>query len=169
MNPYRFSPIQSREVMIEAIHHIHMTCHTLCKQSIGRYLPVAGNVGVFCHYDDEYTFLTKLREELTNSTDSVYGKYYKLHEPIIVPAQDDIPKTTYSFLYIRNPDPNKHQVGDIDFYLEPIKYAELKQSLLDGKEIKSARILPSRPDLDLIELYDSEVDAFGYIGNKKWH
>jgi len=59
-------------------------------------------------------------------------------------------------------------VGDIDFYLEPKKYAELKQSLFNGKIIKGARLLPNRPDLDLIELYDLEIDAWGYIGDKKW-
>lgn len=168
MKPYRFSPIQDKTQLMNAIQHIHVACHKLCKQSMGRYFPVAGNVGVFCHYDDEYTFLTKLREELTDSSESVYGKYFRLHEPVIIPAKGDIPKNTYSYLYIRKPDPNKHQVGDIDFYLEPKKYAELKRSLLNGKVIKGTRVLLNRPDLDLIELYDSEVDAWGYIGDKKW-
>lgn len=154
--------------MLKAMGHIHFACHALCKYSIGIYLPVAGNMGVFCHYDDEYAFLTKLREELTDSSDKVYGKYFRLHESIVIPAKDDIPKTTYSYLYIRKPDPNKNQVGDIDFYLEPEKYAQLKQSLLNGKVIKGARVLLNRPDLDLIELYDSEIDAWGYIGDKKW-
>lgn len=153
---------------MKAIKHIHFACHTLCKQSMGRCLSVAGNVGVFCHYDDEHAFLTKLREELTDSSDRVYGKYFRLHEPIVIPAKGDIPKTTYSYLYIRKPDPNKYQVGDVDFYLEPEKYTELKQSLLDGKVIKGARVLLNRPDLDLIELYDPDIDACGYIGNKKW-
>jgi len=135
-------------------------------QSMGRYLPVAGNVGVFCHYDDEYEFLTKLREELTDATDRVYGKYFRLHKPIIIPAKGDILKTVYSYLYIRKPDPNKHQVGDIDFYLEPEKYTELKQSLLDGKKIKGARVF-DRPDLDMIELYDPDIDACAYISTKK--
>lgn len=136
---------------------------------MGRYLPVAGNVGVFCHFDDEYAFLTKLREELTDLSDKVYGKYFRLYKPIIIPAKGDIPKTTYTHLYIRKPDPNKHQVGDIDFYLEPQKYAEIKQSLLDGKMIKGVQVLLNRPDLDLIELYDPDIDAWGYIGNKKWN
>ena len=153
---------------MKAIQHIHFACHTLCMQSMGRYLPVAGNVGVFCHYDDEYMFLKKLQAELTDLSKSVYGKYFRLHQPIIIPAKGDIPKTTYSYLYIRKPDPNKNQVGYIDFYLEPEKYAELKQSLLDGKAIKGVRVLPNRPDLDLVELYDSKIDAWGYIGNKKW-
>lgn len=122
----------------------------------------------FCHYDDEYAFLTKLREEMTDSSESVYGKYFLLRKPIVIPAKGDIPETTYRYLYIRKPDQNKHQVGDIDFYLEPEKYAKLKRSLLDGKVVIGARVLPNRPDLDLIELYDTNIDALGFIGNKKW-
>jgi len=168
MEPYRFSPIQNEAQMMKAIKYIHFACHTLCMQSMGRYLPVAGNVGIFCHYDDEYISLTKVREGLTDVSDFVYGKYFRLHKPIVIPAKGGIPKTTYSFLYIRKPDPNKYQVGDIDFYLETKKYAEFKQSLLDGKAIKGVRTIPDRPDPDLIELYDLEIDAFAYVGNKNW-
>ncbi len=167
MKLYRFSPIQDKVQMMKAIEHIHFACHALCKQSMGRYLPVAGNMGVFCHYEDEYAFLTKLREELTDLSDSVNGKYFRLHAPIVIPAQDDIPETTYTYLYIRKPDHNKPQTGDVDFYLEPEKYAELKQSLLNGNIIKGARML-DRKDIDYIELYDPHIDAFGYIGDKIW-
>ena len=168
MKLYRFSPIQEKTQLIKAIQHIHVACHTLCKQSMGRYLPAAGNIGVFCHYDDEYAYLTKLREELTDSSESIKGKYFRLHKSIIIPAKGDVPKTVYSYLYIRQPDPYRYQVGDVDFYLESEKYVELKQSLLDGRVVKGARVLPNRPDLDLIELYDPDIDACGYIGNKKW-
>jgi len=154
--------------MIEALKHIHVACNALSMQSMGRYLPVAGNIGIFCHYDDEFTFLKKLQAELTDLSSCVYGKYFKLHEPIVISETRDIPKTMYSFLYIRKPDPNKNQVGDLDFYLEPEKYAKLKQSLHEGKVIKGARILPNRPDLDLIELSDPNIDAVGFIGDKKW-
>lgn len=135
---------------------------------MGRYLPVAGNLGVFCHFDDEYEFLKKLQSELADLSQNVYGKYFQLHDPFIIPAKDDVPETMYSYLYIRKPDPSKDQVGDVDFYLEPKKHAALKQSLLVGKLIKGARILPNRPELDFIELYDPEVDAWGYIGKKIW-
>ena len=168
MSRFRFSPIQDEMQMMKAIEHIHFACHALCKQSMDRYLPVAGNIGIFCHYDNEYAYLKKLQEKLTDLSKSVYGKYFLLHKPIVIPAKGDIPTTTYSYLYIRKPDPNKDQVGDIDFYLEPEKYIQLKQSLIDGKAVKGAGILPNRPDLDLIELYDPDIDALGYIGNKKW-
>ncbi len=123
MKPFRFSPIRDEEQLVEAVEHIHFACHGLCKQSLGKYLPVAGNVGVFCHDEDEYEFLKKLQAELTNLSSSVYGKYFRLHEPIVIPAKGDIPKTIYSYLYIRKPDLHKPQVGDIDFYLEPGEYA----------------------------------------------
>ena len=104
---FRFSPIQNKEHMMEAIKHIHFACHTLCMQSLGKYLAVAGNIGIFCHYEDEYIFLKKLQAELTDLSKNVYGKYFLLHKPIIIPTSGDIPKTTYRYLYIRKPDPKK--------------------------------------------------------------
>ena len=168
MNPFRFSPIHDTTQLMKAITHIHAACHALCKQTMGKYLPVAGNIGVFCHFEDEYAFLKKLQAELTDLTKSVYGKYFWLHEPIIIPSKDSIPGASYRYLYIRKPDPSKPQVGDVDFYLEPVKHAALKQSLLDGKLIKGARILPNRPELDFIELYDPDIDAWGYVGKYIW-
>ncbi len=162
MKLYQFSPIGNKEQLLEAVKYIHFACYKLCKQSFGEYLPNAGNMGVFCHYDSEYEQLVAIRKELTELSDDPNQKYFKLHEPITIPAQDDVPETTYTHLYIRKPDPYRHHVGDIDFYLEPEKYTELKQSLLNGKIIKGARVFP-RNDLDMIELYDPDVDALGYV------
>jgi hypothetical protein len=133
---------------------------------MGKYLPNAGNIGIFCHYDDEYEELIKIRKELTESSDNVNQKYYKLHEPIVIPAKDDVPETTYTYLYIRRPDPYRYQVGDVDFYLEPEKYNKLKHAMLNGKKVKGARVF-DRPDLDMIELFDPDVDALGYISTAK--
>ncbi len=166
MKLYRFSPIENEQQLQKAITHIHLACYKLCKESFGRYLPNAGNMGVFCHYDHEYELMTKLREELTEASSNLDQKYYRLLKPIIIPAEENVPEATYTYLYIRKPDPYRHHVGDIDFYLEPEKYIELKQSLLNGKVIKGARIF-ERSDLDLIELYDPDVDVLGYVSTKK--
>lgn len=162
MKPYQFSPITNKEQLIEAIKYTHFACHKLCKQSFGSYLPNAGNMGIFCHYDDEYERLIAIRKEITEPSDNPDQKYFKLHEPIVVAAQDDVPETTYTHLYVRRPDPYRHHVGDVDFYLKQQQYDELKQSLIDGKKISGARIFP-RNDLDMIELYDPDVDALGYV------
>jgi hypothetical protein len=165
MKLYRFSPIQSKAQLLEAIRHIHLSCYALCKQAFGRYLPNSGNVGVFCHYDDEYTFLTRLRVELTEATDNINQKYYRLHEPIIIPAQGDIPETTYTHLYIRKPDPYRHHTGDVDFSLEAGEYAKLKQEL-QHTVIKGMRLF-ERTDLDMVELHDPDVDALAYVSTHK--
>jgi len=162
MQLYRFSPIQNQEELLEAINFVHFVCHKLCKQSLGKYLPSAGNIGVFCHYDEEYSRLVKIQKQLTKPSDNPDEKYFELYKPIIIPAQNDVPETTYTHLYIRQPDIYRAQVGDLDFYLERAKYDKLKRSLIDGGGIKGARIFP-RDDLDMIELYDPDVDALGYV------
>ncbi len=162
MKLYRLSPIEDKEQLFDAIRYTHFACHKLCKQSFGAYLPNAGNIGIFCHYEAEYERLVAIRKKITEPSDNPDQKYFKLHEPIVVPTQDNVPETTYTHLYIRRPDPYRHYVGDVDFYLEQQQYDELKQSLIDGKQIKGARIFPHN-DLDMIELYDADVDALGYV------
>ena len=166
MKLYRFSPIKNQTQLIEAVKHVHFSCHDLCKQAFGKYLTNAGNMGIFCHYDDEYVFLTKLRKELTEESDNFNQKYFRLHEPIVIPARDDIPETTYTFLYIRKPDPYRAQVGDIDFFLETGEYLKLKESIQNGAKIKGARIF-DRPELDMIELTNPDIDAAAYVSTHK--
>lgn len=162
MKLYRFSPIKNQDELFEAIKHIHFDCYKLCKQSFGKYLPNAGNVGVFCHYDDEFENLVELRQQITKPSDNPEQKYFELLKPITIKAKEDVPETTYTHLYIRRPDPYRHHVGDIDFYMEPKEYKELKASLQEGKEVKGARIFP-RNDLDMIELYDPDIDVLAYV------
>ncbi|NBU33113.1 hypothetical protein EB118_01600 [bacterium] len=162
MKLYRFSPIENKEQLLEAVKHIHFACYELCKQSFGDYLPNAGNMGVFCHYDDEFEQLVAIRKEMTEPSDNPEQKYFALYEPIVIPAKDGVPQAEYTHLYIRKPDPYRHHVGDVDFYLEPEQYDELKQLLLSGKQIKGARVFP-RNDLDMVELYDPNIDVLGYV------
>ena len=164
MKLYRFSPIENKEQLLEAIKYTHFECFELCKNNWGTYLPVAGNIGIFCHYDDEYQFLTKLREQLTDKSDNWNQKYYRLHEPITIPAKGDVPETVYTYLYIRKPDQHP-EVGDVDFVLNDKEYQELKESLLEGKKIKGVEVL-DRPELELIKLFDPEIDALSFIGRK---
>lgn len=162
MKLYRFSPIQYQAQLEEAIKHIHLACFQLCKQALGHYLPVAGNVGVFCHYDDEFAFLTELRKKLTEETNNFNQKYFRLHVPIVIPVKGDMPETIYEYLYIRQPDPYRSHVGDVDFVLDQKEYKVMKQSLLAGQKVKGARA-SNAGGLDMIELFDPDVDALGYI------
>lgn len=165
MKLYRFSPIESHEELLRAIHHLHREAHQQCYTSLGRYLPVPGNIGIFCHYQDEYEFLTRLREELTDTANNWNQKYFKLHEPIVIPQEEATPAARYEYLYIRKPDPYRHHVGDIDFYLPKAEYSELKQSVATG-QCPDARIFPEAR-LDMIELYNPDSDVLSYISDKQ--
>jgi hypothetical protein len=164
---YRFSPIQDQAELFEAIKYIHIACHKLCKQSFNSYLPVAGNIGVFCHYPEEFDRLVKIRKSLTKPSENPAEKYFELYNPIIVQATDSIPEATYKHLYIRRSDIYRSQVGDLDFNLGEQEYEELKASLRDGKVIPGARIFPEER-LDMVELFDPNVDVLAYVNTKKW-
>lgn len=161
MKLYRFSPIESKEELLNAVEFLHVACLDLCKKSLGNYLPIAGNVGIFCHYDDEFEYLTKPQEEITDKSDAMFEKYFRLHEPVVINEKDEIPGATYTHLYIRKPDPYRHHVGDVDFLLEQKEYDELKQSARAGN-VQGARVF-ERTEPDMIELHDPDIDALGYI------
>lgn len=164
MKSYRFSPIENKAQLQEAIEYTHHGCFELCKKIFGWYLPVAGNIGIFCHYEAEYGFLTKLLERLTEKSDNWNQKYFRLHEPIAIPAHGNIPDTIYTYLYIRKPD-HHTEVGDVDFVLNGKEYSELKSNLSKGVIIRGMEIL-DRPELDLIRLSDPEFDVVSFIGQK---
>jgi hypothetical protein len=164
MKSYRFSPIINQEGLHEAIEYIHRKCSKLCKDIFGSYLPCAGNIGVFCHYEDEYEFLTRLREKLTEKTNNWNEKYYRLYEPIMILAQGEVPGATYTYLYIRKPDQHS-EVGDVDFVLDKSNYDELKASLSGGKKSNGMEVL-DRSELDLIKLSEPNTDVIAFIGKK---
>lgn len=165
MKLYRFSPIENEEQLMEAIRYTHFECSKLCYRAFGKYLPNAGNIGVFCHSKEEFEFLTKLREKLTDSNISFNGKYFRLHKSIVIPSQNSIPETTYKYLYIRHPDEDKPQVGDIDFVLDKDEFNELKKLSLNGENINNIEIF-YRPDLDMIRLSKTDVDVLSYLTTK---
>lgn len=166
MQLYRFSPIETQEALFEAITYTHFACAKLCKRSFGEYLPNAGNMGVFCHYEEEYDRLVEIRNKLCEPSDNPNQKYFALIEPIVIPGQEDVPETTYTHLYIRKPDIYRAQVGDVDFYLEQAEYDALKQRLQNGERVSGARIFP-RNDLDMIELFNPDVDALAYVSTNQ--
>ena len=78
-----------------------------------------------CHYAEEHTVLTSIRKELTIQSNNPDQKYFLLSNPIIIPPHEDVPETMYTHLYIRKPDNNKSQVGDVDFFLSVEDYKRL--------------------------------------------
>jgi hypothetical protein len=166
MKLYRFSPIKSREEMMEVIRHLHFESYKMCRNTLGRYLDISGNIGIFCHYEDEFAFLKIIQSEICYPSEDKNTKYFELKIPVIFPETNGIPQTTYTHLYIRKPDIYRSQVGDIDFYMDEQKYQNLKQEIIGGKVLKDARIFP-RPDLDMIELFNPDIDVLTYVSTFK--
>ena len=161
---HRFSPIKSKEELLEAIVYVHLRCFALCRKVFDRYLPVSGNIGIFCHYANEYDFLTGIRKELTEESNNWNGKYFRLHTPISVPTKDDVPRATYTYLYVRKPDFHT-EVGDVDFVLGKQAFEELKRQVAE-KATRNGVDLLYRPDLDMIRLSETGSDALPYITTK---
>ena len=99
---------------------------------------------------------------MAEPTDNLDLKYYTLTEPILIKAKGDVPEAIYTHLYIRRPDPYRYQTGDIDFYLPQTDYEILKGEMLEGRHIDGARVF-ERPDLDMIELYNPDIDVLAYV------
>ena len=159
---FSFSPIKSRKELYSAIEYLHISCHKLCKKVFGKYLLVAGNLGIFSHFDEEFEFLINLRQEITDDNKNWNKKYYFLHEPIIIPAINDIPSATYTYLYIRRPDKNKPEVGDIDFILNKQIFKKFKEVSVQNYIFNGVEIF-YRPDLDMLKLSNPNYDVLPYI------
>lgn len=161
---YKFSPIKTERELFEAIEYTHFMCFELCKKAFGKYFPVAGNIGIFCHYDSEFESLTKLRKELTEESRNWNQKYFYLHKPITISAKDDVPETTYRYLYVRKPDYHT-QVGDVDFVISTEEHQKLKDISFLKNKINNIEIL-YRPDLDMIRISNPDVDTLAYMSIK---
>lgn len=165
MKLYRFSPIQSEAEFLASLKYIHEVSNKLCGLALGKHLPVAENIGYFCHYLEEYEFLTSLREQMTISDINYNQKYFQLKNEISFGKSPESPAATYKYLYVRQPDPYRAQVGDIDFVLEPKAFQELKQRIADTPDSNPfARIYPEAR-LDMIELSHPDIDVLAYVVN----
>lgn len=143
---------------------IHVGCFQLCKQAYGSYLPIAGNVAIFCQSDEEFSNLNQLKKLITIPSDNPNQKYFPLREPLVLPAIEDLPQATYSYLYIRKPASDSPELGDIDFVLNPNEYTRFKKLVLEGK-VKGAEVY-NKPGWDNIEVRDPTVNALTYIGTQ---
>ncbi len=148
------------------IQKIHIGCSKLCHQALGVYLPVAGNIGIFCQSEAEFEAFTKIREELTYSSSNPDQKYFELKNPITVDQVDTIPPATYTHLYIRRPNLDSPEAGDVDFVLSLDDYQQLKNRILNGEIISGASIY-ERPGWDTIEIRNSEIDALAYVSTQE--
>ena len=158
--------MRSSEDLLKAIVQIHLDGYKLCKISFDRYFPNSGNMSVFCHSDEEYKILIKVREKITLPSDNPNQKQFTLKEPFVISARGDVPETIYPRIYIRKPDSSpygKHS-GDVDFYAED--YKELVAGVKSGG-IPGAKLYDQKGVGTFVQLSDIGVWGLAYIGTKK--
>lgn len=154
--------------LLERIEQVHFLCNGLCKKALGKYLSVSGNMGVFSKSDEEYVQFTNAKEELTEGSDNPNQKYFKLHQPIVIQSEKDVPETAYTHLYIRKYDPTPYgnNLGDVDFVLDEKEYSELKSQVEVG-EIRGAEMY-DRPGWDTVQITDPNVNAVTYVSTQEF-
>ncbi len=146
--------------LIKRIHHIHAGCFNLVRESIGTYLPVAGNIGIFCQSEAEYEAFGQLAKALTEPSNNPKQKYFRLKEGIVINAEGG-QEYRYTYLYVRQPDKDSPQAGDIDFVLDDSEFQLLKERVSNG-EVSNATVY-ERPGWDMVELSRNDIDALAYI------
>jgi hypothetical protein len=151
------------QTLLTIIQNIHVNCFTLCKYTIGTYLPIAGNIGIFCQSEDEFETFTKIQKEICEASDNSNQKYFILKNPITIEQTRDIPTTTYTHLYIRKPSPNSPERGDVDFVLGKTEYENLKQEVLNNPNNVPGASIYNRPGWDTIEIRDANISALAYV------
>lgn len=152
--------------LLQRIKTIHNDCHKLIKQTTNYYLPVAGNIGIFCQSENEFKTFLKLKKEIIFPSDNPDQKYFQLKEPIVIPCENNIPKAKYTHLYIRKPDPSPfgQYLGDIDFTMKPNNYKKFKKKVAKRK-IKGADLY-DRPKWDMIQVTDPNIPSIAFITTK---
>jgi hypothetical protein len=146
----------------QLIKSVHDGCHQLVHTALGRHLPVAGNVAIFCQTEEEFERLSELCSKITAPSTNPNQKYFQLVEPFVVAGDSSAPPATYTYLYIRKPSPDSPELGDIDFILPEQEYRELKKALEDGVRYEGAHVY-EREGWDMIEIRTSGMRAVAYI------
>ena len=153
--------MQQENQVVEIIRRLHEECMEIVKETMGDYLPVAGNIAIFCQSDEEHQKLSLLANEMVQPNDNPNQKYFKLWQPIIIPENNGAPESIYEYLYIRQPSGDSPERGDIDFVLSPDKYEDFKQQIESGK-VKNASIY-NRPGWDMVEIRQPGATSLPYI------
>lgn len=151
-NIYRFSPINTKDELREAIFYVTQKTTELCKKVTGNEYPIS-SLTIFTHYPDEYEKLKSIIFELGILDHENNGPFIKLHQPIT------LSKSKLELLRIRQPDPYRLHVGCDDFKVE--NYENFKNQFLK-KSPNNLRLI-KRPGYEMIEFFHPDYDVLAYV------
>ncbi len=156
MNTFRFSPIENKDELIDAVVYIATNTSKLCEKVIGKSLPIQ-SLTVFSHYPGEYEKLVQMLFEMGVLINENNGPRVVLHKPI--KTNDHI----ITHLRIRIPDIERPQVGCNDFEVE--NYEIFKSQYLSNHPDNLRCIV--RPEYEMIEFSDPKYDVLAYVVSSK--
>lgn len=148
---YRFSPITSKDALVQAVIYTAEKTSELCQKIVGEAFPIS-SLTIFSHYPSEYEALVTILSGMGTPKNENNGPRVRLHEPLAAG------KNTLTHLRIRKPDPYRMQVGCNDF--EVADYENFKQQYL-MKNPNSLRII-ERSEYEMIEFFDPDYDVLAY-------
>lgn len=152
MSSYRFSPIESKDKLVEAVIYTATASSQMCSGILGTSLPIH-TLTIFSHFDTEFEFLKRTLLDMGSPFNENNGPRVTLNEPI------QVGENTITHLRIRHPDSERPQVGCNDFDVE--NYETFKQAHL-LKHPKNLHLI-QRPDYEMIEFKDLKYDVLAYV------
>ncbi len=148
---YRFSSIENKEKLLEAVRYVAAETTKLALKTVGRTFPIR-SLTIFSHGETEYSFLTGLLADMGDSDSFNNGPRIELSEPIEAGGH------RITHLRIRRPDPERPQAGCSDFETD---YGIFKREYL--LRHPDNLILIKRPEYEMIEFRDKDFDVFAYV------
>ncbi len=152
MQLYRYSPIENKEKLLEAILYVSRASTELYQKITGESAPIS-SLTIFAHNFDEFEKLKEIQSTMGEYVGEVLGPRVVLHERIVAG------KNTITHLRIRKPDPYHSHVGSNDYDIE--NYVAFKEKFLASKS-NNLR-LQNRGEYELIEFWDPDFDVLGYV------
>jgi len=149
---YQFSPINSKEELLNAVTYVAEKTTELCKKITGEEYPIS-SLTVFTHYLDEFEKLKTILFEQGELDHENNGPFVRLKEGIALPYNE------LKLLRVRQPDPYRMQVGCCDFKVSD--YQEFKNKYMN-KYSYNFRLI-ERENYEMIELYDPNFDVLAYF------
>lgn len=165
MKRYRYSPINTKAKLLEAVEYIVKQTTLLLFNLEGQFF-VTEYVTIFAHYQDEYEALLEICAQLGESEETNNGMKYILREPLKILAgrievngniEDNYDEIKY--LRIRKPDPYRMQVGCCDLDLRA-GYYYLENDVDVIPSDNKRKIV--RPDLEMLEFFHPDYDVLAY-------
>lgn len=153
MLEFRFSPIENKELLLEAVTYTAGRTRELCKGLLGSTFPIS-SVTIFTHFEDEFDRLSQMLEILgTPYGDTSITPCIGLYEPIL------IGNNALTHISLALPDDIHHHVGSAT--LDILDYDEFKEEHLSAYP-ENMRLL-EEDYREIIEIFDDEFDILARV------